>query len=136
MNKEQANQILINLWLEKASDALASARLELAEGHLGFAVNRLYYSCFYAVTALLLTSGRQFAKHSAVMSEFNRVYVKTGKVDVAWSKFYQKLFADRQESDYIPTVTFEASDVVQRLQQAESFVETIRALVKARTHTE
>ena len=86
--------------------------------------------------ALLLTSGKQFAKHSAVVSEFNRAYVKTGKVDVAWSKFYQKLFADRQESDYIPTVTFEAADVVQRLQQAESFVETIRELVKRGTPTE
>jgi uncharacterized protein len=132
MNEEQANQILIDLWLEKASDALASARLELAAGHLGFAVNRLYYSCFYAVTALLLTSGRQFARHSAVVSEFNRVYVKTGKVDVAWSKFYQKLFDDRQESDYIPTATFESADVVQRLQQAESFVAVIRDLINTK----
>lgn len=48
MNAEQARQILIKLWLEKAMEALASARLEFAEGHLGFAVNRLYYSCFYA----------------------------------------------------------------------------------------
>jgi hypothetical protein len=63
-------------------------RLELKEGHVSFAVNRLYYSCFYAVTALLLRSGKQFVRHSAVMSEFNRIYVKTGKVDVAWSKFY------------------------------------------------
>jgi uncharacterized protein (UPF0332 family) len=46
MNAEHANRILVNLWLEKASEALASARLELAEGHLGFAVNRLYYGCF------------------------------------------------------------------------------------------
>lgn len=132
MNKEQADQILIQLWLEKAADALASAKLELAEGHLGFAVNRLYYGCFYAVTALLLTSGQQFTRHSAVMSEFNRAYVKTGKVDVAWSKFYQKLFADRQESDYIPTATFEPADIVQRLQQAESFVATLRALIDPR----
>jgi uncharacterized protein (UPF0332 family) len=66
------------------------------------------------------------------MSEFNRAYVKTGKVDVAWSKFYQKLFADRQESDYVPTVTFEPTDVVQRLEQAESFVETIRDLINTR----
>jgi uncharacterized protein (UPF0332 family) len=92
---------------------------------LSFAVNRLYYSCFYAVTALLLKSGKQFARHSAVMSEFNRTYVKTGKVNVAWSKFYQKLFDDRQESDYIPTATFEHSDILQRIEQAASFTKTI-----------
>lgn len=129
MNQEQANRILIELWLEKAADALASARLESSHGHLPFAVNRLYYSCFYAVTALLLTDGKQFARHSAVISEFNRAYVKTGKVDVAWSKFYQKLFDDRQESDYLPTATFERADVAERIEQAESFVGTIGALI-------
>ena len=132
MNKEQADRILIKLWLEKASDALASARLELAEGHSGFAVNRLYYACFYAVTALLLTAGKQFARHAAVISEFNRAYVKTGQVEVAWSRFYQKLFDDRQESDYIPTATFEPAEVVQRLEQAESFVATIRNLIDSK----
>jgi len=129
MNQEQANRILIKLWLEKAADALASAGLEQAEGHLAFAVNRLYYSCFYAVTALLLTSGKQFARHSAVISEFNRAYVKTGKVDAAWSKFYQKLFNDRQESDYIPTATFEQDDIAQRIEEAEAFVRAIRDLI-------
>ena len=129
MNKEEANEVLIKLWLEKASDALASARLELDEGHLSFAVNRLYYSSFYAVTALLLKSGKQFAIHSAVMSEFNRTYVKTGKVNVAWSKFYQKLFDDRQESDYIPTATFEHSDILQRIEQAASLIKTICDLI-------
>ena len=98
MNQEQANEVLIKLWLEKSFDALASAKLELNEGHSNFSINRLYYSCFYAVTALLLRSGRQFTRHSAVISEFNRTYVKTGKVAVAWSKFYQKLFNDRQNT--------------------------------------
>jgi uncharacterized protein (UPF0332 family) len=131
MNQEQANEVLIKLWLEKAFDALASARLEVDEGHLGFAVNRLYYSCFYAVTALLLRSGKQFSRHSAVISEFNRTYVKTGKVDVAWSKFYQKLFNDRQQGDYVPTATFEHADIVERIEQAESFLKTVCDLIKA-----
>ena len=55
--------------------------------------------------------------------------MKTGKVDVAWSKFYQKLFDDRQESDYLPTATFERADVAERIEQAESFVGTIGVLI-------
>ncbi len=129
MNQEQANEVLIKLWLEKSFDALASAKLELNEGHSNFSINRLYYSCFYAVTALLLRSGRQFTRHSAVISEFNRTYVKTGKVAVAWSKFYLKLFNDRQESDYMPTATFEHSDILNRIEQAESFIETMCDLI-------
>jgi uncharacterized protein (UPF0332 family) len=125
MNKDQASEVLMKLWLQKAEDALESAKLELSQGHLSFAVNRLYYGCFYAVTALLLKDGKQFARHSAVMSEFNRNYVKTGKVDIVWSRFYQKLFDDRQEGDYLPTADFEYSEIEERIRQAEIFLKII-----------
>ena len=131
MNESEAQEKLIGLWLEKADEALASAELELNAGHTNFAVNRLYYACFYAVTALLLRDGKQFARHSAVKSEFGRTYIKPGRVDVKWNKFYQKLFDDRQEGDYIPTTTFEASDVSTSLQQAREFIDLIRGLIDA-----
>jgi len=131
MNESEAQEKLIELWLEKAGEALASAELELNAGHTNFAVNRLYYACFYAVTALLLRDGKQFARHSAVKSEFGRTYIKPGRLDVKWNKFYQKLFDDRQEGDYIPTTTFEASDVSTSLQQAREFIDLIRGLIDA-----
>ena len=132
MNDNEAQKELIGLWLEKADDALSSAELELNAGHTNFAVNRLYYACFYAVTALLLQDGKQFARHSTVKSEFVRTYIKSGQIDAKWNKFYQKLFDDRQEGDYIPAVTFEASDVSMRLRQAHEFVDLIHSLIDAR----
>ncbi len=129
MNESEARTTLIRLWLEKAEQSLASAELELNAGDVNFAVNRLYYACFYAVTALLLRDGKQLARHSAVKSEFSRTYVKPGTVGAKWSKFYQKLFDDGQESDYIPTTTFETSDVAARLQQAREFIDLIRGLI-------
>ena len=129
MNKGEARKTLIALWLEKAEEALASAELELNAGHANFAVNRLYYACFYAITALLVRGGKQFARHSAVISEFGRVYAKPGKIDLKWHKFCQKLFDDRQEGDYIPTTTFEIPDVAGRIQQGREFIDLIRALI-------
>jgi len=41
-------------------------------------VNRLYYACFYAVSALLIQQGLSSSKHTGVRSLFNRHYVKTG----------------------------------------------------------
>jgi uncharacterized protein (UPF0332 family) len=131
MNDNEAQKELFGLWLEKADDALSSAELELNAGHTNFAMNRLYYACFYAVTALLLQDGKQFARHSTVKSEFVRNYIKSGLVDARWNKFYQKLFDDRQEGDYIPTATFETSDVSMRLQQAREFIALIRSLINA-----
>jgi len=89
----------------------------------------LYYACFYAVTALLLRDNKQYARHSAVKSEFNRIYIKTSRIDIKWNKFYQKLFDDRQESDYIPTAAFEASDVSTRIQQTSEFINLIYDLI-------
>ena len=129
MNDDKTKSTLIALWLKKADEALASAELELDAGHAGFAVNRLYYACFYAVTALLLAEGKQFSRHSAVRAEFNRVFVKTDRVEKKWGRFYYDLFEDRQEGDYLPTTTFEAEDVSARLQQARQFLHTLKALI-------
>ena len=129
MNEREAQKTLIGLWPEKAEESLASVELELNAGHLNFAVNRLYYACFYAITALLLRDGKQFARHSAIKSEFIRTYIKPGQIDVKWNKFYQKLFDERQEGDYIPTATFEASDVSTCLQQSREFIDLIRSLI-------
>ena len=132
MNESEAQKKLIGRWLEKADEVLASAELELNEDHTNFTVNRLYYACFYAVTALLLRAGKQFARHSAVKSEFSRTYIKPGRADVKWNKFYQKLLDDRQDGDYISTTTFEASDVSTSLQRAREFIDLIRGLIDAR----
>jgi uncharacterized protein (UPF0332 family) len=52
--------------LERASGALAEARMMLDAGHLHATVNRLYYASFYALSALLLTEGMASSKHSGV----------------------------------------------------------------------
>ena len=129
MSEEKANAALIALWLQKADDALASAELELQAGHVEFAVNRLYYACFYAVTALLLTEGKQFARHSAVRAEFNRACVKTGRIGREWGKFYYHLFEDRHEGDYLPSATFDPEDVSARSRKARQFVRLVRELI-------
>ena len=129
MDKKEARETLIRLWQEKAKESLASAELELAEDHINFAVNRLYYSCFYSVTALLLQDDKQFKRHSAIKAEFNRLYIKSGKINVKWGKFYQKLFDSRQEGDYLPTATFDISEVSEYLAQAKEFLQVICEMI-------
>jgi uncharacterized protein (UPF0332 family) len=129
MSRDEEPSALVALWLGKAGDALDSAELELRAGHVSFAVNRLYYCCFYAVTALLLKEGKQFARHSRVLAEFNRSFVRTGQVEQSWGKFYHALFEDRQEEDYLPLVKFEAADISVRLDQAREFLDIMRSLI-------
>jgi len=46
---------LIRYRMDRSREALSAAKLLYEKGHLNDAVNRLYYSCFYAVIALLAT---------------------------------------------------------------------------------
>lgn len=64
-NKEELKE-LIRYWFEKSHESLDAARDELKAGRLSFSVNRIYYSCFYAVSAILLQEKLRFKKHSGV----------------------------------------------------------------------
>lgn len=54
MKKEEARQEVIQYWMEKAHEALQSARAEQLAGRLIFAINIAYYGCFYSASAVLL----------------------------------------------------------------------------------
>lgn len=45
---------LIKYRIARASETLAEAKLMAKSGHWNTCINRLYYSCFYSVNALLI----------------------------------------------------------------------------------
>ncbi len=56
---------LIHYRLERSRETLEEALLMQRERHWNACVNRLYYACFYAVTALLAMQGVSSGKHTA-----------------------------------------------------------------------
>jgi uncharacterized protein (UPF0332 family) len=48
----------------------------------------LYYSCFYAVIALLLKYDIETQSHDGARTQFGLNFVKTGKVDKENGKFF------------------------------------------------
>jgi uncharacterized protein (UPF0332 family) len=57
---DEYKRALIEYWLGKADESVASASSELNAGRLTFAVNRLYYALFYATTALLYSKSQNY----------------------------------------------------------------------------
>lgn len=108
-----------------ARENLAVAKLALMDGHLCSAVNRLYYACFYMVSALLFMEGHASSKHSGIRSLFNRHWIKTGRLPVEMSSFYRDLFNRRQQGDYDDFVDFACDDVRAWYEQANAFVTRI-----------
>jgi|GEM_PF-17392 len=104
-------RILIRYWLSRASESLEEADLLLSKGHLHSTVSRIYYACFYAVSALLLIEGQSSSRHSGVRALFDQLWVNTGRLPKEMGRLYRRLFEKRQESDYTDFVKFDAGDV-------------------------
>lgn len=121
MKKDARREELVNYWLRKAEESLASARSELGAGRLSFAVNRLYYALFYLVTAALSARGVKLGKHSAVRAAFHKEFVRTGEVEKSYGRLYDELFHTRHQADYLPLTELDETVVAQQLQDVESF---------------
>jgi len=126
----KANEELALYRLQKAHETLNDARILADAGRWNPCVNRLYYACFYAVSALLIRQGLSSSKHAGVRGLFNQHFVKTGKVSKEKAKFFNDLFERRQEGDYMDFVSFEESQVQPWLPEAEAFVESIAVLIE------
>jgi len=123
-------QELIRYRLERSHETLEEALLMQRESHWNTCVNRLYYACFYAVTALLAIEGLDTGKHSGVKSLFNRYWVKTNKISKRHGRLYNNLFENRQEGDYIDFVSFDKDTVAPWIPQVADFIDTVDQLIK------
>ena len=126
----KSNDELVSYRLQRARETLADARILADASRWNPCVNRLYYACFYAVSALLVQEGLSSSKHTGLRSLFNRHFVKTNKVPKEKARIFNDLFERRQEGDYVDFVSFEESQVLPWLPEAEAFVEDIAVLIE------
>jgi len=121
---------IINYRRKRAKESLEEARIMFENIKLFATVNRIYYSIFYEVTALLLTKGLSSSKHTGTRSMFNREFVKSGIIREEIGSFYNKMFEFRQKSDYGDFVQFEKEKVASWLKRAEGFIIAIDKIVE------
>lgn len=122
---------LVQDWLARARESLVEATmLAEAEHHFG-SVNRIYYACFYAVTALLLSEGYSSSKHRGVLSLFDVHWMKIERLPAKMGRFYHVMFARRLVGDYSIPAAFSREEVGAWLAEATKFVQTIADLLQA-----
>ena len=119
---------LINHRLDRPVESLEEAKILFDQGYTNTYVNRLYYACFYAVSALLLTTGHSSAKHSGIRSFFHQKFVKTGLIMKELGQVYDKLYDSRQKSDYADFVRFDPNEVSEWYDEAKNFVKNIKTI--------
>ena len=96
----------IKRMLNKSKRALRTAAQHVRDGDYDFASSKAYYAVFHHLQALLLIKDLTYSKHSAVIAEFNRQYIKPGIFPQEYSRNLGRLFKNRQigDYDYMPSI--------------------------------
>ena len=116
--------------IEKSKEALDDARVLAENARWNACINRLYYSCYYLVSALLLKKGLTVQTHSGMKTQFGLNFVKPGIVSAENGKLFSDLMDWRQKGDYGDMYDFDNKTVMPLIGLVQSFIENIEPLIE------
>jgi len=116
--------------LDQAKKNIGCAKLAMEGGFFGGSVNRSYYAMFSAARALLALKGLDSAKHSGVISLFNRGIVKAGLVRKEMGGLLNNARRTRTEADYKDFVEPDGELAREQTADAERFIIEIEKACK------
>ena len=105
--------------LERAKEDLEAARLLFDSGNYRIANNRAYYAIFHAMRAVLVFDNFDSSKHSGIIAEFRRKYIKEGIFPAEISKMIGSAFTIRNASDYDDMFIASRTDTEEQISNAE-----------------
>lgn len=123
--KEEVKKEDIKVMIEKGKRALEDSKILFANKRYESASSRAYYAVFHLLQAALLTHGLSFSKHSAVISQFSNIFLKTGILPKEFSKIIESLREARETGDYDYVQTIEEEEVKTDLADAEKVARAI-----------
>jgi uncharacterized protein (UPF0332 family) len=97
----------------------------LESGHFKDSVNRSYFAIFNALRAALALEGFDSRKHSGVIGEFRKSYIKTGAFDPVFSEYIGSAFSVRNDSDYDDFFIVSKEDALTQLGNARELVSAV-----------
>lgn len=129
MMTEEDKMAVVSYRMENAHRTLNEVTFHIEQGFYNTAMNRLYYACFYAASALLVNEGIEAKTHSGVRQMLGMHFVRTGRFPIPLSKFYTDLFDNRQTGDYEDFVYFDRETTSALYPQAVEFIDKIESLI-------
>lgn len=105
--------------MARAKEDLDAAHLLFDAGNFRIANNRAYYAIFHAMRAVLVFDDFDSSKHSGIISQFRKKYIKEGIFPVKISKMIGEAFTIRNASDYDDMFLASKSDTEAQIANAE-----------------
>lgn len=120
----------INYRVLKSFEIFEDAKLLAQNQRWNSCVNRLYYSSFYIISALLYQQNLRSDTHNGVKTQFNLHFIKPKIVSSEFGKLYSNLFGWRQETDYADFIDFDEETILPLLVQVFEMNTFLSELIK------
>ena len=116
--------------IQRAKETYQDAIFLFEKGSLNSCVNRLYYSAFYAIIALLLANEIEVKSHNGVKQKLGEEFIAKGKLSKAHAKTFNLLSDFRHKGDYDDLFDFEAELVEKLLLPVKELIDAIDYLIE------
>jgi uncharacterized protein (UPF0332 family) len=116
-----SNDELIKYRTSRSLETLKEADLLIQNEFWNASINRIYYACYYAVSALLLKSNIDSNSHKGIRQMFGFHFIQTGLVSKEDGRLFSDLFDRRQTGDD-DFVFYEEETVKIFFHEAEGFI--------------
>jgi uncharacterized protein (UPF0332 family) len=126
---DEERRIVVRLQLEKAHNTFNQIPLLSEAGYWDNVANRLYYSLFHAVSALLIHDGYNVGSHRGAVGAFGQHYVTTGIFSIEEGKHYSRLQGLREKSDYNCAYNASEQDIAPKIEPTRLLIEKIERYI-------
>ena len=126
---DEERATLVTLELKKAHETFEEIGILTAANKWSGAANRLYYSVFHAISALLLHDGHSVNTHNGSHAFFHLHYIKTGILLVEYGRLYNQLQTMREERDYNCVYDVNPDELKDRIGPAHNLIEKIEEII-------
>jgi uncharacterized protein (UPF0332 family) len=123
-------QTAVSLLIEKSTRNMEQAVHNAEMNYWDLVANRLYYSVFHAVNALMLVDGIKTRSHKGTSSEFGRHYILSGIFPKEDGILYSRLQTMREKADYQNIFSLTPTDGMALMTAAQTLQNKIISLIR------
>ena len=120
---------IISHKIEKAYQTLEDSKFLIENRKYNIAVNRMYYSVFYIISALALKYDYNTSKHGQLLGWFNKNFVAKELIGKEIGRNSLNLFEKRTKADYDDFIVFSDDQVNKMYEDTEKVLNEITKLI-------
>jgi len=128
LNNEE-RQALVQYRLEKANETLQEAIDCGSLNHWTLSANRLYYSVYYASSALLIHNEMIVKTHAGVAALIGQKFVKENKLSKSDAQLFARLQTMRHTGDYDDFMEWHREDVEPLFEKVKEYIDKITSII-------